>query len=122
MSNVKISKSEQWHERLMLACIYEGSSIQDEHDHCRREATAAPIDALELFLSSPEGKYEGNARAVMAQVYNIRTNKLIEEKANREGRQEWWRGLAQQVSSQVIGALILGIVAGFISGVWFCAS
>ncbi|MBB5188314.1 hypothetical protein HNQ57_002593 [Zhongshania antarctica] len=111
----------QWYEHLMLACVYEGNSIQDEHEHFRQEAAAAPLDELELFLSSPEGRHEANARAVMAQVYEARASKRKEEKAKEEARLQWWRGLVQQISAQLIGALTIGIIVGFISGVWFCA-
>lgn len=121
MSDAHKDDDVHWHERLMLACIYDGSSIQEEHEHFRNEAAAAPLKALELFLSSPLGKYEADARAVMAQVYQDRANKLQEEKAKKEGRAEWWRGLAQQVSAQIIGALLLGLIVGFVTGIWFCA-
>lgn len=122
MSNVEDRKNEQWHERLALACTYSGISVQHEHEHFRKEAAAAPLEALELFLSSQVGMYEADARAVMAQVYDNRLNELEEERAHKEGRLAWLRGLAQQVSSQVISTLIIGIVVGFISGVWFCTS
>ncbi|WP_143005089.1 hypothetical protein [Billgrantia gudaonensis] len=122
MSDPSNSDDEQWHERLMMACHNDGNSIQEEHDFFREEAAAAPFEALELFLSSPEGKYEGPARAVMAQVYQKRANRLQQEKARREGRAEWWRGLAQQVSAQIIGALLVGIFVGFVTGVWFSCS
>lgn len=122
MSDAKNSDDEQWHERLMMACTYDGNSIQEEHEFFKKEAVAAPLEALELFLSSPQGKYEADARAVMAQVYEARVNKLQAEKTKKEGRAEWWRGLAQQVSAQIIGVLLAGIILGFVTGVWFCAS
>ena len=120
MSDAHKDDDVHWHERLMLACTYDGSSIQDEHEHFRNVAAAAPLKALELFLSSRPGKYEADARAVMAQVYQDRANKLQEKKAKKEGRAEWWLGLAQQVSAQIIGALLLGLIVGFVTGIWFC--
>lgn len=112
----------QWYERLSHACDYEAESIEKEHEHFRKEAKEAPLKELELFLSSPSGKYQAHARAVMEQVYKERSQKLHEQKAFREGRAAWWRGLAQQISSQVIGTLLIGMVVGFITGVWFCGS
>ncbi|WP_146026902.1 MULTISPECIES: hypothetical protein [Alcanivorax] len=111
-----------WHERLMLACSYNAESIEEEQERIRKVALSAPFDALELFLSSPPGKYEGPARAVMAQVYENRASQARSEIAKREGRAEWWRGLVQQISAQLIGSLLLGLILGFIGGVWFCSA
>ena len=112
-------KDINWTDRLLMACCYGASSTEEEHKHFRNEANAAPLRELELFLSMPPGKYDRAARAVMAQVYRERTQKIQNDETLKENRANWWRGLAQQVSAQIIGSLLLGLIIGFITGVWF---
>jgi hypothetical protein len=108
-----------WNERLLHACHHDAETIEKEHEHFRKEANAAPLNELELFLSMPPGKYGKTGRAVMAQVYRERVHKIQNDETLRENRANWWRGLAQQVSAQIIGTLLMGFIFGFITGIWF---
>ncbi|AUD78949.1 hypothetical protein CW740_06675 [Kangiella profundi] len=115
----KSESQKSWVERLMIACSYEADSIQEEHDYFRNQANSAPLKELELFLSMPPGKFDRPARVVMGQVYKERLKQQRKEEVSKESRAQWWSGLAQQVTAQILGALIIGLILGFITGVWF---
>ena len=114
-----IIENGNWTERLLKACSFEAHSIEEEQKYFRKVAELAPLNELEIFLSTSPGRFDEPARAVMQQVYNQRL--LVEQKAESEkqNRIGWWRTLFQQISAQIIGALIIGIIIGFITGVGF---
>lgn len=56
----------------------------------------------------------------MEQVYRKRLQEEREAGVRKQSRVEFLRGLVQQVSSQVLGTLIVGVTLGFLTGVWFC--
>ena len=117
MSNTK--SGNDWTEQLMLACGYQDENLEKEQHYWRKQAKLAPLEELELFLSTPPGKYEAQARAVMAQVYRQRSATAEKKELVKKGRIQWWRELAQKISGQVIGTLIVALIIGFITGVWF---
>lgn len=114
-----IDDNQSWTERLTVACTYNADTLSEEQEYFRNAANSAPLKELELFLSMPPGKFDRPARAVMQQVYSERCQKLKKDEDSRESRINWWRGLAQQVSAQIIGTLFIGLILGFITGVWF---
>lgn len=115
----KLESENDWTTQLMKACSYEDESLEKEQRYWREIANLAPIEELELFLSTPPGRFQGQARAVMTQVFRQRCSVLEKNELVKKERLVWWRGLAQNVSAQVIGTLIIALIIGFITGVWF---
>lgn len=101
---------QSWQDRLMLACNSGelGNSRDQEDEMFRQEARKAPLSELRIFLRSPGGRFDGHARAVMSEVLRQRED----DEAQEESRKEWWRGLWQQASAQLLGGVLVGIALG----------
>ncbi|SFU98427.1 hypothetical protein [Halomonas korlensis] len=113
---------QSWQDRLVLACHNTdlGNSRDQEDEMFRQEARKAPLSELRIFLESPVGRHEGYARAVMSEVLRQREG----DKAQEESRKDWWRGMWQQASAQLLGGVLVGIVLGaggaLLSGALLC--